>query len=251
MPVLVHDDEHVRTVTIDNPERANTLNAEIVSALAEAFESAERDPNVRAVVLTATGERFFCAGMDLKAPVPTSSDTGRRSTAVLFSERFFSKPVVGAINGSAVGGGLGLVLACDIVISAEQATFAIPEVQRGLIGVGVISRAAVRLSPGAVLELALTGDMIDARRAMELGIVSRVVPPADVMPAALATAQRIAASAPLAVAATKKVIFEVAALGRVNLEELRASVAHVGTSADAKEGVQAFREGRPPLFHGR
>jgi enoyl-CoA hydratase len=251
MPLLVQDDGHVRTVTIDNPERANALDAEIYHSLAEAFDSAEQDPDVRVLILTATGDRFFCAGMDLKSSALTLPAESRRTTTALFSERFYSKPVVGALNGSAVGGGLGLVLACDIVISAEHARFGIPEVQRGLIGAGVVSRATVKLNVGAVAELALTGDLIDAGRAMELGIVSRVVPLAEVMPTALGTAHRIAANAPLAVAATKKIIFEVGALGRVDMKALRASVAHVYASADAKEGVDAFRDGRSPRFQGQ
>jgi enoyl-CoA hydratase len=146
--------------------------------------------------------------------------------------------------------GFGLVLAADIVISVGDARFGIPEVQRGIIGAGVVSRASTRLRPAAVLELALTGELIDAARAHELGVVNTITSRAELMPTAMRTAERIAANAPLAVAATKEVIFDVAALGRVDMPTLRAKFAYVATSADAKEGRRAFNERRPPVFRG-
>jgi enoyl-CoA hydratase len=248
MPVQVEDVDGVRVVTLDNPARSNALDTEMLLELAEAFDQGESDPSVRVLVLTGVGERAFCAGMDLKSP---STRSGPASPVPsLFSERFYRKPVVAAVNGAAVGGGFGLVLAADIVIVVDHALFGIPEVQRGLVGVGVVSRASTRLRPTAVLELALTGELVGAERAKELGIVSRITPAAELRSTAMAVAGRIAVNAPLAVAATKEVIYDVSALGRVDLATLRAKVAYVATSADAAEGRRAFNERRPPTFRG-
>jgi len=250
MPVHVDDNDGVRVVTIDNRSRANALSWEIMADLGEAFGSALEDSGVRVIVLTAAGDRHFCAGMDLKSAGPPAGASAGGRDVRLFSEQFYPKPVIGAVNGVAAGGGLGLVLACDIIVAVEDARFGIPEVRRGLIGAGVVSRAATRLHPGAVMELALTGELIDAARALELGIVGRITSREELMPTALRLAARIAANAPLAVAATKDVVYEVASLGRVDMPALRARVAHVATSADAQEGRRAFAEGRQPVFLG-
>jgi enoyl-CoA hydratase/carnithine racemase len=250
MGVLVESRDTLRVVTIDNQEHRNALDLETFEGLGAAFSEAETDPDVRVLILTGAGRQAFCAGMDLRSfPRDGSRRLGRGPE--VFTERLYAKPIVAAVNGAAVGGGLGLVLACDIAIGADNARFGLPEVQRGLIGAGAASRAAVRLAPAVAMELALTGDLIDAPRALALGLVSRVVAPENLMAAALAVAERIAANAPLAVMATKEVVYEAAALGRLDMASLRAKVAHVGASADAKEGAQAFIERRPPQFRGQ
>ena len=128
----------------------------------------------------------------------------------------------------------------------------LPEVRRGLVGAGATSRAALRLPPSVVLELALTGASIDAQRAMQLGLVNRVVPGADLMASALATAEQIAANGPLAVRAAKELVYDVARLVEgIDIDALRAKVAPIMASVDAKEGAQAFLERRPPRFTGR
>jgi enoyl-CoA hydratase len=249
MGVLVESRGALRIITIDNPAHRNALDLETFEGLGAAFREAEADPEVRVVVLTGTGRQAFCAGMDLRS-FPREGSRRLGPGPEVFTERLFPKPIVAAVNGAAVGGGLGLMLACDIALAAEGARFGLPEVQRGLIGAGAASRAAVRLAPAVAMELALTGDLIDASRAWALGLVSKVVSSENLMAHALAVAERIAANAPLAVMATKEVVYEAAALGRLDMASLRAKVAHVGASADAKEGARAFIERRPPVFRG-
>jgi enoyl-CoA hydratase len=236
-------------ITIDNPERRNALDRSTFEGLGAAFTDVVSDREVRVVVLTAVGDRAFCSGMDLKSFASELSRAPMGPGTEVFAERYYPKPIVAAVNGAAVGGGLGIMLACDVIIAVDHARFGLPEVQRGLIGAGSGSRAALRLPPAVVMELALTGDLIDAHRAYELGLVNRVVTPAELMPAAMAVADRIAANAPIAVRATKEMVYDVAALGRVDMAALRAKVAHVSSSADAKEGARAFSEHRTPVFH--
>ena len=139
------------------------------------------------------------------------------------------------------------MLACDVIVAVDDARFGLPEVQRGLIGAGSGSRAALRLPPAVAMELALTGDLIDARRAYELGMVNRVVSRPELMPVAFSLAERIAANGLIAVRATKEMVYEVAALGRVDMASLRAKVAHVSTRG-RREGASAFSEHRAPVF---
>jgi len=240
----------VRVVTIDNPERRNALDRETTEGLGAAFVDAATDSDVRVVVLTAVGDRSFCSGADLKSFATGGGGPPTGPGAEVFTERFYPKPIVAAVNGTALGGGLGIALACDIIVAVEDATFGLPEVQRGLIGAGSGSRATLRLTPALAMELALTGDRIDARRAFEIGLINRVVPRDDLLSTALAIAERIAANAPLAVAATKEMVYEIAALGRVDMAELRAKFAHVSASSDAREGARAFAERRAPVFRG-
>jgi enoyl-CoA hydratase len=238
----------VRVVTIDNPERRNALDASTMEGLGAAFTDAASDAGVRVVVLTAVGDRAFCAGMDLRSFASGESGAPRGPGTEVFAERYYPKPIVAAVNGAAVGGGLGIMLACDVIVAVDEARFGLPEVQRGLIGAGSGSRVALRLPPAVAMELALTGELIDARRAYELGMVNRVVARPDLMPVAMSIAERIAANGPIAVRATKEMVYDIAALGQVDMPVLRAKVAHVRASADAKEGARAFSEHRAPVF---
>ena len=248
MTVHVEASGAVRVVTIDNPERRNALDASTLEGLGTAFTDAASDAKVRVVLLTAVGDRAFSAGMDLRSFASGESRTPRGPGTEVFAERYYPKPIVAAVNGAAVGGGLGIMLACDVIVAVEDARFGLPEVQRGLIGAGSGSRAALRLPPAVAMELALTGELIDARRAYELGMVNRVVARPDLIPVAMSIAERIAANGPIAVRATKEMIYDIAALGRVDMQVLRAKVAHVGASADAREGARAFSEHRAPIF---
>jgi enoyl-CoA hydratase len=242
----------VRVVTIDRPERRNALDRDTYRELGRAFVEAEHDDTVRAVVLTGAGEKAFCAGMDLKAFAE-----GNRITADdgpgpdVFVEHVYPKPIVAAVNGAAVGGGFGIMLGCDLAVAAEHAMFGLPEVKRGLVGVGATSRAALRLPPAVTLELALTGELMDASRALHHGLVNRVVPSADVLPTALALAEQIAANGPLAVALAKEIVFDARRLLDVDIASLRVRAAAVFASDDAREGALAFAEKRVPRFTGR
>jgi enoyl-CoA hydratase len=247
--VGLEDRDAIRIVTIDNVDHSNALDIETFGGIGDAFTDAVEDARIRVLILTGAGTRSFCAGMDLKS-FAAGSQTRLGPGPRVFTEQYFPKPIVAAVNGTAVGGGLGLVLGCDIVIAAEHARFGIPEAQRGLVGTGVISRMAKRFGPGPALELALSGDLIGVDRAVALGLVHRVVTQQDLLPTALAWAERIALNAPLAVAATKKVILDVAGVHDYDLATLRAQTAHVSASADAKEGAKAFLERRQPVFRG-
>jgi enoyl-CoA hydratase len=242
----------VRLVTINRPEQRNALDRATYRGIGEAFASAEHDDAVRVVVLTGAGDQAFCAGMDLKAFA-----SGDRITAddgpgpSVFVERVYPKPVIAAVNGAAVAGGFGIMLGCDLVVAADHATFGLPEVKRGLVGVGATSRAALRLPPAVTLELALTGELMDAPRALHHGLVNRVVPGADVVPTALGLAEQIAVNAPLAVVLAKEIAFDAARLLDVDIATFRAKAAAVFESEDAREGTVAFAEKRPPRFRGR
>jgi enoyl-CoA hydratase len=244
----------VRIVTINRPERRNALDPETFLGLGRAFVEAEHDDRVRAVVLTGAGEHAFCSGMDLKAFVAEKRDDEARVASGpgtdVFVERVYPKPIVAAVNGAAVAGGLGIMLGCDIVVAADHAVFGLPEVKRGLVGVGATSRATLRLPPAAVLELALTGAPMDATRALHHGLVNRVVSSEEVLPTAIALAEEIAANAPLAVALAKEIVYDAGRLLHVDIAEWRERAAPIFASNDAREGATAFAEKRTPRFTG-
>jgi len=154
------------------------------------------------------------------------------------------------VNGAAVAGGLGIMLGCDIVVAADHAVFGLPEVRRGLVGVGATSRATLRLPAAVVLELALTGAPMDATRALHHGLVNRVVSSEEVLPTAIALAEEIAANAPLAVALAKEIVYDAGGLLHVDIAEWRKRAAPIFASSDAREGATAFAEKRTPRFTG-
>jgi enoyl-CoA hydratase len=242
----------VLVLTMNRPERRNALDRHLYRALGEAFQDAEADDSVRAIVLTGAGDEAFCSGMDLKAFAAgdtITADDGPGTT--VFVERCFPKPVIAAVNGSAVAGGFGIMLGCDLVVAAEHAVFGLPEVKRGLVGVGATSRAALRLPPALTLELALTGDSIDAAQALHHGLVNRVVAREQVLPVAIELAEAIAANGPLAVALAKQIAVDARGLYGVDIAAWRRQAAAVFSSEDAQEGARAFAEKRPPVFRGR
>ena len=244
----------VRIITINRPERRNAMDPETFLGLGRAFVEAEHDDAVRVVVLTGAGEDAFCSGMDLKAFVAEKRDGATRAASgpgtEVFVERVYPKPIVAAVNGAAVAGGFGIMLGCDIVVAADHAVFGLPEVKRGLVGVGATSRATLRLPPVVVLELALTGAPINATRALHHGLVNRVVPSEEVLPTAIALAEEIAANAPMAIALAKEIVYDAGRLLHVDIAEWRERAAPIFASNDAREGATAFAEKRPPKFTG-
>lgn len=239
----------VTIVTINRPKAANSLDGPTMSGIGYAFQEAEQDAEVRAVVLTAAGDRIFCAGMDLKAFLAEGGLDVPGPGLDIFTRRVFPKPVIGAINGAAVGGGFELALACDLLVASETAKFGLPEVSRGLIAAGGGTRLAQRIPLALALELGLTGALVSADRVREIGLVNRVVPAADVLDAALELAGQIAANGPLAVSVTKKLIVEELPAG--DWDGLAETVAPVFASEDAREGARAFAEKRTPNWVGR
>jgi enoyl-CoA hydratase len=239
---------------LNRPATRNALNRSLIDALGAALSEADDDPAIRAVVITGTGEQAFCAGMDLRefaggadeVPERTGLDGYRR-----FTEGQISVPVVAAANATAVGGGFELLLSCDLIVASSQAMFGLPEVKRGLFPVGNSTLLATRIPLAVALELTLTGESISAQRAYELGLVNLVVPPEQVLTAALDLAKRIAANGPLALAAAKELV-RLGATDPVRTKERLSEVQQrVFTSKDAREGASAFIEKRSPVWEGR
>ncbi|HEV3450467.1 MAG TPA: enoyl-CoA hydratase-related protein [Acidimicrobiia bacterium] len=237
------------------PEARNALTPGLLSGIGAAVHEAESDPEVRALVLTGTGDRSFCAGMDLRAfaageQIGVGDDDATRTYFRLIDGEV-SVPLVGAANGSALAGGLELLLACDVIVASTAAEFGLPEVKRGLFPAGNGAFLGSRIPLGVALEMALTGDPISAARAHELGLVNVLAPPESVLDAALAVAERIAANGPLGLAAARELV----RLGVSDATRVRARRDEwqqiVFRSEDAKEGALAFVEKRPPVWRGR
>jgi enoyl-CoA hydratase len=249
MSVLVEQHDAVTVVTINRPEVRNALDAETMAGIGEALVAAEHDGDVGAVVLTGAGDRVFCAGMDLRAFAAGGKmiDESRPGLEV-FTDRVYPKPIVAAVNGTAVAGGFELMLACDLAVVAEHARFGLPEVKRGLVAAGGGTNLPRRVPLALALELALTGETIEAQHALRLGLVNRVVPGDRVLAEALALAGAIARNGPLAVQVTKALM--VAQARGAGRDEISAAAAPVFASADAKEGAVAFAEKREPRWTG-
>ena len=248
----------VLVLRLNRPEARNALNPPLIRAIGAAVLSAEADPDTRVVVLTGTGDRAFCAGMDLRSftqgvgVTENDDDSGTAFTAFMrLMDGDVAVPFVGAANASAVAGGLELLLGCDVVVAAEGARFGLPEVQRGLIPGGGGTLLGARIPLAIAMELVLTGDLVDADRALQVGLVNTVVPAADVLSTAISYAERIAANGPVAIRAARQLVrlaaFDDAAVGS-RLEHWRAVVFG---SEDAREGARAFVEKRSPNWQGR
>jgi enoyl-CoA hydratase len=250
--LLIERRGHVELLTINRPEARNAINRAAAEALDAALDAADGDDDVWVVVLTGAGDKAFSAGMDLKAfaagEVPfTPHGFGG------ITNRDFTKPLIAAANGSALAGGFEIMISCDLVVAADHARFGIPEVTRGLIaGAGGLVRLPKRVPLPVALELALTGDPIDAERAYDLGIVNRVVPGDQLLDAAMALAERIVANAPLAVRASKRVMRQSFELREDDAWPINtAAFSAIGASADALEGAVSFAEKRPPVWRGQ
>ena len=244
----------VLVARLNRPDARNALTPGLLRAISAAIVDAEADPEIRAVVLTGTGDRAFCAGMDLRAfaageQAGIGDDEATRGFFRLI-EGETTIPVVGAANGTAVAGGFELLLACDVIVASLEAELGLPEVKRGLFPAGGGTFLGTRVPLGIALEMTLTGDAISAGRAYDLGLVNAVVRPDEVIGTAVAFAERIAANGPLAVAATKELVRMSAADAARAWARLGELQTVVFTSEDAKEGAMAFIEKRPPQWTG-
>jgi enoyl-CoA hydratase/carnithine racemase len=246
---------NVEILTINRPEARNAINGDVSVGVSAALDELEADTACAVVVLTGAGDKAFSAGMDLKAFASGEGAAimGGAGGFGGITQREFPKPVIAAVNGAALAGGLEIMLACDLVVAAEHATFGIPEAKRGLIaGAGGLIRLPKRLPMAIALELALTGDPIDASRALQLGLVNRVVPAPRLMEEALALAAVIADNAPLPVRWSKWVMTRAAGVSEEEGWKLNAeAVGAVFGSADAMEGPIAFAEKRKPQWQGK
>ena len=243
----------VLVLTLNRPEVRNALNPELMKALSDALRGAMDDDGVRAVVLTGSGDKAFCAGMDLKAfsQMRETGDSGVGLDALVWFQRGeFTKPVVAAVNGTALAGGLELALAGDLIVAADHAMFGISEVKRGLFAAGGGTLLSTRIPLAVALEIGLTGDAVDANRAYEVGLVNRVVPADQVRGVALDLAERIAANGPMAVVLTKRLLREAALVDPQRGWAGPDDVQRIFSSNDAAEGARAFVEKRPPEWTG-
>jgi len=245
----------IEILTINRPEARNAINGEVSSLMAAALDELETDDSCSVVVLTGAGDKAFSAGMDLKAFAAGEGASILSASGGFagIAERDFPKPLIAAVNGSCLAGGCEIMLSCDLVVAVEHAVFGIPEAKRGLIaGGGGLFRLPKRLPMAIALEMALTGDPIDAARAHQLGLVNRVVPAQRLLDEALVLAEAIAANAPLSLLWSKKVMKEAATLSDAEgWKHNAAAVAVVFSSADAMEGPTAFAEKRPAIWQGR
>lgn len=251
--IKFEEDGAVAIITLDRPDARNAINSELEQALYDALERVEHDPAFRAGVIAANGP-VFCSGADLKQ-VNTSgnpavrTDKPKRPSIV---SRTHTKPLIAAVDGPAFGGGLEIILSCDMVVASDNAKFALSEVRWGLLASGGgMFRLPRRLPRNIANQMLFTGGTISARRAYDLGLVNELTEAGGPRAAALAMAQAVAANGPLAVALSRQVIEQSALLDEAQSWELsRALVARNFESADAKEGPRAFAEKRSPNWTG-
>jgi enoyl-CoA hydratase len=251
-PVLTEVVGGALVITINRPEARNAVNLAVARSIAAALDELDADERLLTAVLTGAGTTF-CAGMDLKAFLGGERPIipGRGFAGI--TERSAEKPVIAAVEGYALAGGCEIALACDMIVASDEAHFGLPEVSRGLIaGAGGLLRLPQRIPRAVAMELALTGEMIGAARALQLGLVNRVVPAGRALDAGMELARRIAANAPLAVRASKRVIVESPQWPPAEaFDRQREIVEQVADSLDAREGALAFTQKRAPVWHAR
>ena len=249
MSVLSELRDGALILTINRPEAGNALNPAVGQGLLDALRDAATDPEVRTVIVTGAGEKIFSAGMDLKAFAAGEDMTVVGEGTAMLAD--CPKPVIAAVNGIAVAGGYEVVMRCDLVVAAEHARFGIPEVKRGLVAAGGGTRLPRRIPLQVALEMGLTGEPISAQRALELGLINRVVPSGTEVDEALALAEKVAANGPLAVRVVKKLVRNGATEGGAAAWPSTKELGAVFASEDAREGALAFVEKRPARFVGR
>jgi len=246
--VLVDEADGILVVTLNRPRVRNAVDVAVAEAVAAAMERLDAEPGLRVGVLTGAGG-YFCAGMDLRAFAEGRRPVvpGRGFAGLV--ERPPVKPLIAAVEGPALGGGTEIVLACDLVVAGESAVFGLPEVARGLIAAaGGLLRLTSRVSYHQAMEIALLGDRVSAADAHRFGMVNRLVPDGRALATALALAARVAANAPLAVAASKRVIGASWPTDAEGFARQEAVAAEVRSSADAAEGARAFLAKRAPVW---
>ena len=255
--IIVDEQDHVVTITLNRPTALNAQNNPMRRELFDAFAALRQDENVRAIVVTGAGERAFSAGADIKEclepPVPTRFREQRKRLDYRGEMDRCPQPIIAAIRGFALGGGLELALACDIRIAAEDAQLGLTEVNLGIIpGGGGTQRLPRVVGRGKALEMILTGARMTADEALRIGLVERVVPVALLIPAALALARAMADKAPIALRYAKEAV--VSGLGMSLADGLRLEndlSTLLRTTEDRAEGARAFVEKRKPKWSGQ
>jgi enoyl-CoA hydratase/carnithine racemase len=255
--VLFSVAEGVATITLNRPEQMNSIDGALGAGLMDSLRQVRSRDDIRVAILTGNG-RAFCAGADLRSrPDGPAAASGvaalfRTDEALGFHEFDARKPIIGAVNGYCLGGGFEIALACDLLIASEAASFGLPEITLGFFP---LAGAPVKLPRGVprvvANDLLFTGERIGAQKAYEYGIVSRVVPPAELMDTAMAMAQKIASYAPLAVRSMLELVRRQGNMPEGEAMRLASTMRWaIGQTSDAKEGPRAFAEKRTPVFKG-
>ncbi|MCL4747327.1 MAG: enoyl-CoA hydratase/isomerase family protein [Burkholderiaceae bacterium] len=266
-PILFDRQGSIATITINAPHTRNALTPEMLCRLCDAVKSFASDPELRVAVITGAGDRAFCAGGDLARTIPLMS--GARAPDDAWDRRLLAdpevmaasglrdfalhKPVIAAINGACIAAGFELMLGTDLRVAADHASFGLPEVRRAVIPfAGALVRLPRQIPQALAMELLLTGEAIDARHALRIGLVNRVVSPEELMPTALELARTIAANGPLAVQAVKRTVVAASGLaldaGYAIEDDAKRGIMN---TEDAREGPRAFVEKREPQYRGR
>lgn len=252
--VLFERDGAIAIIRINRPERRNALGREVREGLWNAFERFEADDTLKVAVLTAAGDRAFCAGMDLKEASATAlrvPPRGRDGVPVIGQNLAVTKPTIAAVNGVAMAGGWLMAQMCDLCVAADTARFAITEAKVGR-GTPWAVPLMTMLPQRILMELLMTGDALTAERLFQLGYVNRVVPLASLLDEAVALARRIADNAPLTVRASRAMVLAAAEHGVSEALEVAHGIFEpVYNSHDAQEGPRAFAEKRAPIWLGR
>ncbi len=250
--------DHVATVTLNRPEAMNSVDPEMRALLHSCWDRLHDDDEIRVVIVTGAGTRAFCTGSDLKKTLPSQNSAaqpqfGNPAGASLIANLSTDKPMIAAINGFAMGGGMELALACDIRICSENAEFALPEVKVGSMpGAGGTVRLPRFIGRSDAMLMLLTGNRSNAAEALRIGLVSKVLPQAELLAEAEAIAQTIAANAPLSVRAVKRMVLKGEDMPLEQaIEAERLAFGLLYSSEDRIEGRLAFAEKRKPQFKGR
>jgi enoyl-CoA hydratase len=245
----------VALVTIDRPKALNALSFQLLDELAAALEALDADPACRAIVITGSDPRAFASGADVRELAQQTYATLRDGRRFEAWDRLaaIGLPIIAAVRGMALGGGLELAMTCDMIVAADDATFGQPEIRLGIMpGAGGTQRLTRAIGKARAMEMILTGESIDARQAETLGLVSRVVPPEVTVDAALELAARIAAMPPLAVRAAKVAILKADEQNlRAGLDDEREAFFRLFDTDDQTEGMSAFIQKRQPTWSGR
>jgi enoyl-CoA hydratase len=244
--------ENVLLITINRPEVRNAVNGAVAEGIAGALDELDAEDSLSVGVLTGAGG-FFCAGMDLGAFVKGESPWfGDRGFAGI-AQRASRKPLIAAIEGFAVAGGMEIALACDLIVAAKGAKLGIPEAKRSLVAAGgALLRLPRRMPYHVVMELALTGELLPAERFHEYGVVNRLAEPGAAVEVAIELAERLAKSGPLALVASKRILQEQYDWSTAEMWEKQGAISGpVFASEDAKEGASAFKEKRDPVWRSR